>query len=243
MLPCKWKSEYIFNDFFIPASLVPKSYLLKVLIKRLKNYGYYLFNFLRYTPVNGRFKPFFTAIKFLSLFLYKSLPSAYISLFLTELSFRIKNATPRMPLYNLLMCEYLNSLNSVYEAQTQDNWSDDSCTREEYINSKMQYADRLCLDLMLLNHDWTQYMEGIVSKDVALKAISDTINNGGTYYDYVENLDAPEIEKNALLRHTKMHMKNIKEKTLITLKELVSMHLKKLKKPEIINITDHRIAL
>lgn len=94
---------------------------------------------------------------------------------------------------------YLQCLEEVKKAQSDDSWSNPDETREEYISRMLETAERHRFDLMLADHSWEQYMKGWKSSDRTNNDIDTEILNGGDYYSYVEKLDAPETEKDKLI--------------------------------------------
>ena len=95
---------------------------------------------------------------------------------------------------------YLQCLEEVKKAQSDDSWSNPDETREEYISRMLETAERHRFDLMLADHSWEQYMKGWKSSDRTNNDIDTEILNGGDYYSYVEKLDIPETKKDKLIR-------------------------------------------
>ena len=94
---------------------------------------------------------------------------------------------------------YLQCLNKIQKAQSDESWNNQSETREEYISRMLEIAERYRFDLMLTDHSWEQYMKGWKSSDNPTNDIETEILNGGDYYSYVDKLDAPETEKDKLI--------------------------------------------
>lgn len=120
---------------------------------------------------------------------------------LNELTIEINTDKPNVLKTYTWLLMYLDCLEEIKKAQISENWESENETKEEYINRMLAYAEQLRFDLMLTDHSWQQYMEGLGSAESALSAINQEIANGGDYYTYVEKLDAPESEKEKLI-HT-----------------------------------------
>ncbi len=111
---------------------------------------------------------------------------------------RFKNSTnDELPWFQM----WIQFLQLADNAMNSSKWNAEKKgeTKDEYVDRLAERSDEVQLKLMLSQHSWHQYMKGIGSTEEAHAAIQQVIDAGGTYYDYVNGLDAPETVKDHLI--------------------------------------------
>lgn len=90
----------------------------------------------------------------------------------------------------ILYMKYLEEANSI-----KGNSNENILHKEKLLSS----AEKIQLKMMLLGRSWKQYMKGMGTYDDSLKQVEKVISEGGSFYDYVENLNSPESLKLRLI--------------------------------------------
>lgn len=129
---------------------------------------------------------------------------------------KIKNGDKEIPLEDLSITintdgekEYESSqwfsayLNCIYHAKKalkSEDWDvvEKGETKEDYYARLMDLAEKHQLDLMLTDHSWKEFLKGLESEDKS--KLEEILSSGGTYYDFVDQLDSPETQKADLIR-------------------------------------------
>lgn len=60
------------------------------------------------------------------------------------------------------------------------------------------YIDNASLELMLIGHSWQDYMKGMGTPEERDADLQKILDNGGTFFDYIDQLEGPESLKNKL---------------------------------------------
>lgn len=105
---------------------------------------------------------------------------------------------------------YIGFVKAINKAQRTKRWTDKGEKKEEYIARMNSYLEEEALKLMLKDHSWHQYMKSGGSYEESISELNRVLESGGNFYDYVDNMDAPEkIKKKYLLSYEKERAKEI----------------------------------
>ena len=125
---------------------------------------------------------------------------------------QIKNGDEIIPLENLTIhfntenrniSESLRKFKVYYEflrfadnALKSQNWNmkEHSESREKYASRSLESAQAQQLELMLLDHGWSQYFDNLSSKDLS-RELNSFILSGGDFYSYIMQANMPESQK------------------------------------------------
>lgn len=102
------------------------------------------------------------------------------------------------PMYFNIWYSIMKRINEIKQKKTW-NVKEEGCTKEEAISELTKNAELSQLELMLTGHDWRQYMVGMESQEEAQEALQKVLDDGGTFWDYIKSIDAPEKKKNQLI--------------------------------------------
>lgn len=97
--------------------------------------------------------------------------------------------------------QYINILQKIEKINATKNWSTEKNgeTKQECTLRLTNIALEIQLKLMLEEHSWRQYMAGPGTFDNQKILLNEIFANGGSFYDYVAQIDAPETYKDRLI--------------------------------------------
>ena len=93
---------------------------------------------------------------------------------------------------------YIQSFQEIYKTKKAKRWRVDQKgeTKEQRIDRFNEISIEEAFNLMLAGHSWEDYMEGVKRGNELHDDLDAFIRSGGTYYEYISQLDAPETVKN-----------------------------------------------
>lgn len=96
---------------------------------------------------------------------------------------------------------YLMCIYKAKKVLCSEDWdtSEEGETKEECYTRLMDLAEKHQFDLMLTDHSWKDFMQGLGPKEKYESKLEEILSSGGSFYDFVDQLDSPETQKADLI--------------------------------------------
>ena len=87
-------------------------------------------------------------------------------------------------------------LKELSQETTEKHWNTKAHgSKEDYSHKLHEDALDLQMELMLRGHSWKDYMDGPTNLEDVHSLLDKVLQDGGNYYDFVDQLDVPESKK------------------------------------------------